>query len=248
MAKAAWLCVYFGLLRPRRAVSCKCLLALISRSDNLKLVFYSIDGTNIAHIGLHDLRKRITLVSQDVVLFETDVRTNLDPLHEHSDAEIIDVLRRCYLISDPRAREARQSAHEVEEKSTIAFTSLDDKVAADGASLSQGQKQLLALARALLRKSNILIMDEASSSIDYDTDLKIQRTIREELGDTLTLTIAHRLHTCIDYDMVVVLDQGRVAETGSPRGLLDQTDSRFRQMCLQSSDWPTLARMAGVEP
>ena len=128
-------------------------------------------------------------------------------------------------------------------------------------SLSAGEKQLLALARATLRRTNIIIMDEATSQIDSNLDdqvcclsrsvmfpdltfLKIQKTIREELTNAIVITIAHRLKTVMDYDRILVLDKGRVVEFDAPWVLMQTPDSAFREMCRNSADWPLFLQMS----
>ncbi|GAA6053022.1 hypothetical protein JCM3770_002387 [Rhodotorula araucariae] len=124
--------------------------------------------------------------------------------------------------------------------------SLETPVSAGGNNFSAGQRQLLALARALLRKSRIIVMDEATASVDFQTDAKIQHTIREEFSESLVLTIAHRLRTIADYDLVLVLDQGSLVEYDTPGALLRKKDGVFRRMCEKAADWGELRRMAGL--
>ncbi|KAJ7315040.1 P-loop containing nucleoside triphosphate hydrolase protein [Mycena albidolilacea] len=112
--------------------------------------------------------------------------------------------------------------------------SLDTQVAAGGSNFSQGQKQLIALARALLRRSAIVVLDEATSSVDFETDARIQTAIREEFAGSLLLTIAHRLKTVIDYDRLLVLDKGKLVEFDTPLRLIEKEDGIFRNMCLKS--------------
>ncbi|KXN85925.1 ATP-dependent bile acid permease [Leucoagaricus sp. SymC.cos] len=121
---------------------------------------------------------------------------------------------------------------------------LDTQVSAGGTNFSQGQRQLIAMARALLRRSSIIVLDEATSSIDFATDAKIQQTIREEFTDSLLLTVAHRLKTVIDYDRLVVLDKGQVAEIGTPYELIQKEDGIFRNMCLKSGSFTELEATA----
>ncbi|KAL0951622.1 hypothetical protein HGRIS_008303 [Hohenbuehelia grisea] len=186
-----------------------------------------IDGIDVSTIGLEDLRTRITIVSQDVSLFTGTIRSNLDPFGEHSDEECWDVLSRCHLpglianADDPKER------------------SLDMPISQSG-SLSAGERQLIALARAVLRRTNIVIMDEATSQIDSQLDDQIQKTIREELSGALVITIAHRLKTIIDYDRILLLDNGEVLEFGTPKELFSKPGGAFREMCKRSADWPLL--------
>ncbi|KAF8609489.1 P-loop containing nucleoside triphosphate hydrolase protein [Ceratobasidium sp. AG-I] len=200
-----------------------------------------IDGIDICSIGLDDLRSRVTLVSQDVALFSGSVRSNLDPFNEYSDEECWDALERCHLGQRVQTTDPNSS----NTVGRILLSSLDTPVSAGGKSFSAGQRQLLALARAMLRRSAVIIMDEATSSIDLETDDQIQHTIREEMSDALVITIAHRLKTVIDYDRVLVLDHGEVAEFDAPSTLMGQAGGVFRSMCQRSSDWDELSRIAG---
>ncbi|EJD03803.1 P-loop containing nucleoside triphosphate hydrolase protein [Fomitiporia mediterranea MF3/22] len=185
-----------------------------------------LDGIDIGSIGLEDLRTKITTVSQDVSLFTGSIRSNLDPFGEHSDLDCIDALERCHI--NKRDADGRD----------VAF--LDTMIGPTG-SLSAGERQLIALARAILRRSQVIIMDEATSQIDTNLDDKIQRTIREELSGAMVITIAHRLKTIIDYDRVLVLGEGgRILEFDTPRNLFKKPDSAFREMCKRSADWDEL--------
>ncbi|KIJ28632.1 hypothetical protein M422DRAFT_784503 [Sphaerobolus stellatus SS14] len=217
-----------------------------------------VDGIDITTIGLHDLRSRITFVAQDAVLFSGTIRENIDPFQEHTDAECLDVLARVHLLSDSQqpSRMASQtpSVYEGMETTSIAATStigpedkqpfitLDTQIAPGGSNFSQGQRQLLTMARALLRQTSIIILDEATSSIDYETDAKIQKTIREEFKNSLLLTVAHRLRTIIDYDRLIVLDNGRIAEFDTPFNLIHKDDSIFRDMCIHSGNFEELEK------
>ncbi|EIW86976.1 pleiotropic drug resistance ABC transporter [Coniophora puteana RWD-64-598 SS2] len=183
-----------------------------------------IDGVDIAKIGLEDLRTRITIVSQDVSLFAGTLRSNLDPFSEHTDQACWDVLKRCHLLPL------------LSHSSTKGQVTLDMPIS-QGGSLSAGERQLVALARAILRRTSIVIMDEATSQIDTVLDEQIQKTIREELSASLVITIAHRLKTIIEYDQILVLDAGRVVEFGTPKDLLKVTDGKFSEMCRSSADW-----------
>lgn len=123
---------------------------------------------------------------------------------------------------------------------------LDSVVSSGGNNFSQGQKQLLALARALLRRAPIIVMDEATASVDMDTDAKIQQTIQDEFANALVITIAHRLSTVVDYDKVLVLNSGAVVEYDTPKVLLQKEDGVFRKMCERSADWDDLKQRVGL--
>ncbi|KAF8665348.1 hypothetical protein AX16_000367 [Volvariella volvacea WC 439] len=191
-----------------------------------------IDNLDISTIGLEDLRTRITIISQDVALFSGTIRSNLDPLGQHTDRECWDVLERCHLIPllkhTPSEREP---------------TILDMPVSQN--SLSAGEKQLMALARAVLRRTNVVIMDEATSQIDVLLDDRIQETIREELSSAIVITIAHRLKTVINYDRILVLDDGNIVEFGPPKELLTRVNGPFQEMCRKSADWRYFKSIAG---
>ncbi|EGO28860.1 hypothetical protein SERLADRAFT_434751 [Serpula lacrymans var. lacrymans S7.9] len=205
-----------------------------------------IDGIDTSTIGLHDLRSRLTFIPQDATLFSGTLRDNLDPFGEHGDSECLDALYRVQMISEKDTFEnsissASRTAVDTDFRTVI---TLDMQVSAGGANFSQGQRQLIALARALLRRSSIVILDEATSSIDFATDAKIQMTIREEFNGSLLLTVAHRLQTVIDYDRLLVLDKGKVAEFDTPLNLLNKEDGIFRDMCLNSGMFDSLKNAA----
>ncbi|TBU62826.1 P-loop containing nucleoside triphosphate hydrolase protein [Dichomitus squalens] len=186
-----------------------------------------IDGIDITTIGLEDLRSRITIISQDVSLFSGTLRSNLDPFNEHTDQECWDVLERCRLTTILKGSLQRtQESHEI---------TLDMPISQTG-SLSAGERQLVAMARAILRHSNVVILDEATSQIDSDLDDQIQRTIREEFAGAIVITIAHRLKTVLDYDRIMVLGSGEIVEFDSPNELLRRPGSSFRDMCRASTD------------
>ncbi|GAA6013875.1 hypothetical protein JCM10207_008220 [Rhodosporidiobolus poonsookiae] len=264
-----------------------------------------IDGIDVTKIGLHDLRKAVTLIPQEAVLFSGTVRSNLDPFNTFTDAECLEVLDRVGLINttatapaslaatpsasrapspapavilsaQPAEAEAgdgrlaapvpgpghrgdvasgAESSAGASESTKVATAgsgagrlsvSLDTPVSAGGNNFSAGQRQLLALARALLRRSRIIVADEATASVDFETDEKIQRVMREEFADSLVITIAHRLRTIIDYDLVCVLDKGQVAEFDKPSTLLRKKDGLFRAMCEKAAEWKELRAVAGL--
>jgi len=216
-----------------------------------------VDGIDIATIGLQDLRSRITFIPQDAVLFSGTIRYNLDPFGDYTDDDCWDALRRVHLISESRnshasSREPSRSSSPIADSageatstsSTMAMVAegrvvitLETQVSSGGANFSQGQRQLIALARALLRQSSMIIMDEATASVDFETDSKIQATIRKEFSNSLLLTIAHRIRTIIDYDRLLVLDAGRVAEFDTPINLLNKDSGIFKDMCLKSGTY-----------
>jgi len=177
----------------------------------------SIDGKDILRLGLEDLRSRISIIPQDPVLFTGTVRFNLDPFEEHGDDAVWHALDRAHLA--PHIR-------------TLPL-GLDAEVEEAGRNFSMGERQLLCLARALLRHSRILLLDEATSAVDQYTDGLVQDTIRAEFKNCTVLTIAHRLDTIIDYDRVLVLSQGELIEDGSPQDLLNEgttPSGHFRAM------------------
>uniref|UniRef100_A0A8C4XUZ6 ABC-type glutathione-S-conjugate transporter n=1 Tax=Falco tinnunculus TaxID=100819 RepID=A0A8C4XUZ6_FALTI len=178
------------------------LLRLVEAAEGAIL----IDGLDIAQLGLHDLRTKITVIPQDPVLFSGSLRMNLDPLNQYTDADIWTALELTQL------------------KSFVADLpdQLEYQCADQGENLSTGQKQLVCLARAVLRKAKILILDEATAAIDLETDLQIQSTLRTQFKDSTVLTIAHRINTIMDCDRILVLEDGRIAEFDTLEHLIAQ--------------------------
>ncbi|XP_055866421.1 multidrug resistance-associated protein 1-like isoform X2 [Biomphalaria glabrata] len=174
----------------------------------------AIDDTVISDIGLHDLRSRLTILPQDPVLFSGTLRMNLDPFNSYTDAMIWRALEHAHL------------------KSFVEETPAGLEFVCDegGQNLSVGQRQLVCLARSLLRKTKILVLDEATAAVDMETDDLIQKTIRSEFKDCTVLTIAHRLNTIMDYDRIMVLDQGEIKEFDAPDILLKNKQSIFYGM------------------
>uniref|UniRef100_A0A8C2YGG5 ATP binding cassette subfamily C member 2 n=1 Tax=Coturnix japonica TaxID=93934 RepID=A0A8C2YGG5_COTJA len=172
-----------------------------------------IDGLDIATIGLHDLRKNITIIPQDPVLFTGTLRMNLDPFDQYTDEEVWKALELAHL---------KAYVQELPER-------LQHIVSEGGENLSVGQRQLVCLARALLRKAKILILDEATAAVDLETDHLIQTTIRSAFANCTVLTIAHRLHTIMDSNRVMVMHAGKIVEFDSPEKLL-QKQSVFSAM------------------
>ncbi|XP_044572443.1 multidrug resistance-associated protein 1 isoform X22 [Drosophila ananassae] len=174
----------------------------------------AIDGVDIATMGLHMLRSRLTIIPQDPVLFSGSLRMNLDPFEVNTDDEIWKALELSHLKLFVKSLAA----------------GLNHEIAEGGENLSVGQRQLVCLARALLRKTKVLVLDEATAAVDLETDDLIQKTIRTEFKECTVLTIAHRLNTILDSDKVIVLDKGQITEFASPTELLDNPKSAFYSM------------------
>uniref|UniRef100_UPI0037E7E5A5 ATP-binding cassette sub-family C member 3 n=1 Tax=Semicossyphus pulcher TaxID=241346 RepID=UPI0037E7E5A5 len=166
----------------------------------------TIDEVKIADIGLHDLRSKLTIIPQEPVLFSGSLRMNLDPFEKYNDEEVWKALEHSHLHKFVSNQPAK----------------LELECSEGGENLSVGQRQLVCLARALLRKTRILILDEATAAIDLETDDLIQSTIRIQFEDCTVFTIAHRLNTIMDYTRVLVLDKGQIAEFDTPTNLLSQ--------------------------
>ncbi|XP_016091007.1 LOW QUALITY PROTEIN: multidrug resistance-associated protein 5-like [Sinocyclocheilus grahami] len=179
-----------------------------------------IDGVNIAHIGLEDLRSKLSVIPQEPVLFIGTVRSNLDPWDQYTDAQIWEALEKTH----------------VKDMVSQLPNSLHSDVTENGENFSVGERQLLCVARALLRHSKILLLDEATAAIDTETDRLIQDTIRTSFSGCSTLVIAHRLNTVLNCDRIMVLDQGQILEFDTPSNLLADEDSRFRAMMLAAEE------------
>lgn len=172
-----------------------------------------LDGVPIHQVDLYTLRSRLTMIPQNATLFAGTLRTNLDPFQEYTDAAMLDVLHQVQLTN----------------------FNLDTAISDGGENLSQGQRQLVCMARALLKRSRVVIMDEATASIDFETDAKVQQSQRHVFKDTTVICIAHRIQTVLDCDRIMVLDDGRIVEFDTPKRLLEQTSSIFRSMYKQQS-------------
>jgi len=177
-----------------------------------------IDDVNTSQIGTEVLRLNLSIIPQDPIMFSNTVRYNLDPFETSTDEQLWEVLKKV------RLAEVIASLPEL----------LEDQVAEGGENFSQGQRQLLCIARSLLRDPKILVMDEATASIDNATDAAIQQMIRENFRDATVLTIAHRLGTIMDSDRVLVLDDGKIAEFDTPAALLVKEGGLFRGMVEKS--------------
>eukprot|EP00246_Nothoceros_aenigmaticus_P013792 TRINITY_DN4941_c0_g1_i1.p1 TRINITY_DN4941_c0_g1~~TRINITY_DN4941_c0_g1_i1.p1 ORF type:complete len:1023 (+),score=185.59 TRINITY_DN4941_c0_g1_i1:213-3071(+) len=173
-----------------------------------------IDGIDICSLGLKDLRSRLCIIPQEPTLFDGTIRTNVDPVGVHSDEEIWEALAKCQLASVVKELDGK----------------LDSQVLENGANWSVGQRQLFCFGRALLKRSRILVLDEATASVDTETDGIIQMTVRQELSQCTVVSIAHRIPTVMDSDKVLVLDAGLVKEYDSPSRLLDNPSSLFSSL------------------
>ena len=173
-----------------------------------------LDGVDVSTLGLRDLRSKMAMIPQDPFMFAGTVRTNLDPFEEHTDEEVWSVIEKVGL------------------KHTIdtAAKQLDMEVIDNGSNFSLGQRQLLCMGRALLRNSRVLMMDEATASVDMDSDALIQKTVREAFSECTTLTIAHRLNTIMDSDKILFLDSGKVSEYDDPQTLLGNPSGDFSRL------------------
>jgi len=170
-----------------------------------------IDGQDISRIGLHDLRSKLAIIPQDPTLFTGTIRSNMDPFHRYTDDKIWRALE----------------AVETKEQILSMEGGLEARVSEYGENLSVGTRQLLCLARALLKHSKILVMDEATANVDFETDALIQKAIRKEFQDVTVLTIAHRINTIMDCNRVLVLEAGSVVEFDTPQELLNNEGSIF---------------------
>ncbi|XP_049951743.1 ATP-binding cassette sub-family C member 4-like isoform X1 [Schistocerca serialis cubense] len=189
------------------------LIAALFRLAKLEGTIY-IDNINTQSIGLHDLRKRISIIPQEPVLFSETIRYNLDPFQEFPDHQIWSALE------------------EVELKDAV--DTLEYHVNEGGSNFSAGQRQLICLARAILRNNKVLVLDEATANVDPQTDSLIQKTIRKKFKDCTVLTIAHRLNTIMDSDKVLVMDSGTMVEYAHPHELLQNPEGYFYKMVQQT--------------
>ncbi|KAG2369149.1 ABC protein [Suillus spraguei] len=196
----------------------------------------TIDGVDISTIGLKDLRSKISIIPQDPLLFSGTIRSNLDPFSQHNDAELWDALHRSRLLDSSTTSQQSSSGNGIErEQASTSRYDLDTTIESEGANFSVGERSLLSLARALVKDCKVVVLDEATASVDLDTDSKIQQTIQTEFQDRTLLCIAHRLRTIISYDRILVLDAGLVAEFDTPCNLFKIESGLFRGMCERSN-------------
>lgn len=172
----------------------------------------------MSEIGLHDLRNCVAIIPQEPVMFVGTIRSNLDPFNKCSDEEIWKALDSVFLGEKIRSSPSK----------------LETEVTENGSSVSQGQRQLLCIARAILSKAKVLVLDEATASLDARTDLMIQEAIKKNFGQLTMLTIAHRLNTIIESDRVLVMDAGCLVEFDEPCKLLANPEGMFRSLVDQT--------------
>ena len=178
-----------------------------------------IDDIDISTIGLDILRSSLTIIPQDPALMEGTLRYNIDPLNKYTDNEIKEVMKRIgfdYIL----------------DKSPDGINQI---ITEGGSNLSVGEKQLICISRAILRKSKIIIMDEATASIDYQTEEIIQKTINELLNESTIITIAHRIKTIINYDRIMTLENGEIVNFDTPQNLLKDKNSLFYELYSKST-------------
>ncbi|KLO18945.1 P-loop containing nucleoside triphosphate hydrolase protein [Schizopora paradoxa] len=237
-------------------------LALLRAIKTTGKVFY--DGIAIDTINLDALRSNVTVIPQQPELIQGTLRENLDPFGQHDDAELNGALRAAGLFDlhvDSEGTviaEAGPSTSTSEDSNTVPADiavegiarrgdkiGLDTKVESGGTNFSLGQRQIVALARAIVRRSKLLILDEATAAIDYATDVAIQKALRTEFDkDTTFITVAHRLQTIMDYDKIMVLDNGNLAEFDTPANLIGKENGLLRALVDESEDRDLLVKMA----
>lgn len=196
------------------------MLMALFRMSELSSGRILVDGQDLRRLSLKEARSHLSIIPQDPVIFSGTVRSNLDPFKAYSDAQLWDALERAHLKHFVAGLEGK----------------LDGEISENGENLSVGQRQLLCLARALLRHNRILVLDEATANIDLETDALVQKCIRKDFAGCTILTIAHRLNTVIDYDRILVLDAGQVVEFDTPVNLLSNPKSQFAQLCAETGE------------
>ncbi|KAK2795800.1 hypothetical protein FQN52_003650 [Onygenales sp. PD_12] len=233
-----------------------------------------IDGIDVSKIKLHDLRSRLAIIPQDPVLFSGTIRSNLDPFEEFSDEQLRDALERVHLIpssttvsdtsssrsspsppqtaagantgsSTPTLISAESGSTANTNANTNIFCNLDSSISEGGLNLSQGQRQLLCLARAIVSRPKIMFLDEATSAVDMSTDALIQQSIRSEFGrnSTTLLVVAHRISTIADFDKILVMDAGKAVEFGAPKDLMAIENGVFRGLVEESGERDVLKKV-----
>lgn len=211
-----------------------------------------IDGLDITCVDLARLRQSLTIIPQDPTLFSGTLRSNLDPYNEFSDLEVLESLRQANLVSaeeierrsSSSGSSGNSSGNSSSNSSGNKFLDLDHEVSDGGQNMSQGQRQLVCLARSILHSRKIILFDEATASVDYESDLKIQKAIRRGFSNSTVVTIAHRLSSIADYDKVLVMDAGEVKEYDHPHLLLQNKKGIFYEMCRQTGEFDSLFEQA----
>ena len=193
------------------------ILQVLFRLVNPEAGTVFIDGVDYMTLGLHDLRKQVSVIPQSSFLFSVSIRDNLDPFREHTDDEIFQVLNEVSL-----------------NLCTEEPSDLDTMIVGQQLNFSSGQKQLFCLARSILRRNKIVMMDEATSNIDNETDKLMQSIVREKFKDCTMITIAHRLRTVVCSDKIVVMENGACKEFGTPAELVSNEDSLFRNFVMNT--------------
>lgn len=206
--------------------------------------YIKIDNVDICSIDLQKLRRSITIIPQDPTLFTGTIKSNLDPYDEYTNQEIFRALKRVNLVRSEELERFHNDTSSISSENVNKFLDLESEITEGGGNISQGQRQLMCLARSLLRSPKIILLDEATASIDYASDAKIQNTIRKEFSGSTILTIAHRLRSVIDYDKILVMDAGEVKEYDHPYSLLLNKNSIFYSMCEQSGELESLIESA----
>ena len=204
------------------------LMVALMRIVELDEGYIYIDDVEIKKLGLTRVRSKIAVIPQDPVLFSGSVRINLDPFDECDDEQLYEVLRRVGLFSNPSSSSLIDLSGS-QSNLLAPIRSLNDTVLEGGQNFSAGQRQLLVIARALLSKANIVIMDEATAAVDADTDSKIQKLMREDFANSTCITIAHRLNTIMDSDFILMMHDGIAAEFDTPKNLMSK-DGMFKDL------------------
>ncbi|WVF66753.1 hypothetical protein IAT40_001495 [Kwoniella sp. CBS 6097] len=190
-----------------------------------------IDGLDISQLGLNTLRSKIAIIPQDPVLFSGTLRTNLDPFGVYDDARLYDALKRACVLDARKGSGSEDSGTEAKSRDRL---SLDSAIEEEGLNLSVGERSLVSLARALVKDSQIVVLDEATAAVDLDTDASIQRTIHNEFKGRTLLCIAHRLRTIISWDRILVMNAGAIEAFDTPINLYD-AGGHFAEMCGKSN-------------
>ncbi len=189
----------------------------LSRLIELESGAILIDGVDISKVDLKTLRSIVTVIPQDPTLFTGTLRFNIDPIGKASDDQIVDLLKRAGL-------------DDLLSRSVGGSSGLDMAVSEGGSNLSVGEKQLICICRAVLRKNKVVILDEATANIDVITEQKILTLIHKEFEHASVITIAHRLNTIIRSDKIAVMSHGELAEFDTPQALMDRPDSEFSKL------------------